>query len=223
MKQSMPAIIEAWQSGQGQGQAIAETIFGQNNPAGRIAVSFAVSADHLPVFYNRKPTATRGGYNNPPLIPGGLYPPTAASSASVLWAFGHGLSYGATFEYARLSFDGGTNITSTGVTGKISVTFEVKNTGTRAAEEVVQLYVRDAFGSVTTAVMQLRDFKRLPAVAPGTTRTVSLHIDVRNDLWLIDRSYNKRVEPGLFNIMIGGASDKIQMTGSVSVMPDQDL
>ena len=223
MKQSLPAIVEAWQSGQAQGQAIAETIFGHNNPAGRIALSFAVSADHLPVFYNRKPSAKRGGYNNPPLIPGGLYPPTIASSESVLWAFGHGFSYGAKFEYSALSFDGGNNVTSTGMAGKVSVTFQVKNTGTIAAEEVVQLYVRDVFGSVTTPVMQLRDFKRVPAITAGTSRIVSLHIDVAKDLWLIDRSYTKQVEPGMFNIMIGGGSDKIQLTGSVSVISEQDL
>jgi hypothetical protein len=70
-KASLPAILEAWQSGQAQGIAIAETLFGLNNPAGRTAVSFPVSADALPVFYNYHPTASRGSYNNPPIISGG--------------------------------------------------------------------------------------------------------------------------------------------------------
>jgi len=75
MKESLPAILEAWQSGQAQGLAVAETVFGLNNPAGRAAVTFPASADMLPVFYNYHPTATRGGYNNPPVISGGVYPP----------------------------------------------------------------------------------------------------------------------------------------------------
>ena len=75
MKESLPAILEAWQSGQAQGLAVAETVFGFNNPAGRAAVTFPASADMLPVFYNYHPTATRGGYNNPPVISGGVYPP----------------------------------------------------------------------------------------------------------------------------------------------------
>ena len=223
MKQSLPAVIEAWQSGQAQGAAIAETIFGINNPAGRTAISFAVSADHLPVFYNCKPAASRGGYHNPPLIPGGLYPHTVPSSASVLRTFGHGLSYGARFEYSELQFDGGTNSSRTGLDGKVSVTFDVRNSGTLAAEEVVQLYVRDVLASVTTPIMQLRDFKRLPAIAPGTSTTVSLTVDVAKDLWLIDQSYNKRVEPWKFNIMVGGASEKIQLTGTIEVITEQDL
>ena len=91
MKQTLPAILEAWQAGQAQGRAIAETLFGLNNPAGRTAVSFPVSADVLPVFYNYKPTASRGTYVNPPIISGGSYPPTSPSSASVIFNFGHGL------------------------------------------------------------------------------------------------------------------------------------
>ena len=75
MKESLPAILEAWQSGQAQGLAVAETLFGLSNPAGRAAVTFPASADMLPVFYNYHPTATRGGYNNPPVISGGVYPP----------------------------------------------------------------------------------------------------------------------------------------------------
>jgi len=217
MKQALPAILEAWQNGQAQGQAIAETIFGVNNPAGRTAVTFPVSADHLPVFYNRKPTASRGSYHNPPVIPGGLYPPSVPSSASILWSFGHGLSYGAKFEYSGLSFNGGSNFTRTEVDGEVLVSFTVRNTGTAAAEEVVQLYVRDVLASVTTPVMQLRNFRRLPAIAPGSATTVSMRINVAKDLWLIVGSYSKTVEPVEFKVMVGGSSDSIQLTGSVDV------
>jgi beta-glucosidase len=216
IKASMPAVLETWQGGQAQGQATAETLFGANNPAGRTAVSFPVSADVLPVFYNRKPTAGRGGYSNPPTIPGGLYPPASASSASVLWPFGHGLSYGATFEYGKIALSPSVAEASA-AGGAVKVSFDVTNNGTAAAEEVVQLYVRDDLATVTTPVMQLRAFARLPALEPGATRRVTLALDVLRDLWLVDRDLQKVVEPGTFTLMVGGASDKIQQTASLAV------
>ena len=217
IKASMPAVLETWQGGQAQGQATAETLFGANNPAGRTAVSFPVSADVLPVFYNRKPTAGRGGYSNPPTIPGGLYPPASASSASVLWPFGHGLSYGATFKYGKIALSRGVAKASA-AGGAVKVSFDVTNNGTAAAEEVVQLYVRDDLATVTTPVMQLRTFARLPALEPGATRRVTLALDVLRDLWLVDRDLQKVVEPGTFTLMVGGASDKIQQTASLAVV-----
>jgi beta-glucosidase len=213
MKQSLPAVLEAWQSGQAQGQAVAETLLGRNNPAGRTAVSFAASSDVLPVYYNHKKTASRGGYDNPPLIPGGLYPPAVPSSSSVLWAFGHGLSYGARFNYSALQVSPDT----VGLTGRASVSFTVTNHGAAAAEEVVQLYVRDELATVTTPVMQLRGFERLAPLAPGASVEVALELDVREHLWLIDGGLNKVVEPGEFTVMVGGASDKIQLTASLLV------
>merc|ERR1712232_681573 len=103
---------------------------------GRTAVSFPTSADVLPVYYNRKPSASRGAYVNPPLIPGGLYPPTSPSSASVLWSFGHGLSYGSTNEYVQFCYRGlAVNQTHVGSEGAIQLSFSIENNGTRDAEE----------------------------------------------------------------------------------------
>jgi beta-glucosidase len=82
---------------------------------------------------------------------------------------------------------------------------------------VVQLYVRDDLATVTTPVMQLRAFARLPALEPGATRRVTLALDVLRDLWLVDRDLQKVVEPGTFTLMVGGASDKIQQTASLAV------
>ena len=224
IKASMPAVLEAWQGGQAQGQAIAETLLGENNPAGRTAVSFPTHTDVLPVFYNGKPTSRRGGYSNPPLIPGGLYPPASASSASVLWSFGHGLSYGATFKYGAITLSSHTvSLTSSGQSGAarpdhVQVSFDVMNNGTRAGEEVVQLYVRDELASVTTPVKQLRAFARLDAIQPGATKRVTLEIDAGDDLWLVNHAMEKVVEPGDFTIMIGGASDQIQQTALLTVV-----
>ena len=168
MQQSLPAILEAWQSGQAQGMAVAETLFGLNNPAGRTAVTFPASADMLPVFYNYHPTASRGGYVNPPVISGGVYPPASTSTASILWPFGHGLSYNAAFTYSNLKVSP-TTIPAAG--GTVTVTFSVKNTGTSSAEEVVQLYVRDEVSSVSEYTRAIPSFtfdwiisdSRLPA------------------------------------------------------------
>ena len=98
IKASMPAILHTWFGGQAAGVATAEAVLGRFNPAGRVPLSFPVSADVLPVYYDRKPSAKRGGYHDPPIIPGGLYPPSSQTDDSLLWAFGHGLSYGATFQ-----------------------------------------------------------------------------------------------------------------------------
>ena len=100
------------------------------------------------VYYSRKPSASRGGYINPPIIPGGLYPPSSGGEESVLWPFGHGLSYGATFEYSGLTVDPAT----VPANGAVEVSLTIRNTGTRAAEEVPQLYIRDEIATVTTPV-----------------------------------------------------------------------
>jgi len=221
MKQSLPAVLEAWQGGQAQGQAIAEALFGRFNPAGRSAVTFPTSADVLPVFYDRKPSASRGGYNNPPLIPGGLYPPSSPSSASILWAFGHGLSYGSTNQYTQFEYSGlSISPANVSMAGSVTVTCLVRNNGTIDAEEVPQMYVRDVLASVTTPVMQLRGFERV-RIPAGQVVKVSFSIDVKRDLWLINRAYEKVVEPGTFKIMVGGASDLIQQSGKLEVISNE--
>lgn len=221
VKQSLPAVVEAWFGGQAQGQAIAEALFGRFNPAGRSAVTFPTSADVLPVYYDRKPSASRGGYNNPPLIPGGLYPPTSPSSASILWAFGHGLSYGSTNQYVQFQYSSlSISAANVSMKGSATVSVVVKNNGTMDAEEVSQMYVRDDLASVTTPVMQLRGFERVHIPA-GKEVKVSFSIDVKRDLWLINRAYEKVVEAGTFTIMVGGASDLIQQSAQLEVIADQ--
>merc|ERR1711920_602496 len=148
------------------------------------------------VYYNHKPSASRGGYHNPPTIPGGLYPPTSPSSASVLWAFGHGLSYGNKNEYVQFNYSGiSVSPASVGLNGSVKVNVHIVNNGTRDAEEVPQLYVRDDLASVTTPVMQLRGFQRL-AIKAGQAVEVTYSLSVDRDLWIIDKRYQKIVEPG---------------------------
>ena len=176
-------------------------------------MSFPASADVLPVYYDRQPSASRGAYANPPAIEGGLYPPAAGGDASVLWAFGHGLSYDAAFAYESLAVAPA----AVAADGAARVTFTVTNNGTRDAEEVWQLYVADDVASVATPVMQLRGFARV-AIAAGASAAVAFELDVARDLWLVDREYNRVVEPGNFTIMVGGASDKIQLQAKLLVV-----
>ena len=133
----------------------------------------------------------------------------------MLWAFGHGLSYGATFAYSSMTVSPKTVSVASGET--VQVAFKVKNNGTAAAEEVVQLYTRDELASVTTPVMELKGFKRLPAINPGETVDVVLELDPKKHLWLVNLALEKVVEPGDFGIMVGGASDAIQLNGVLSV------
>jgi len=199
---------------------MAEVLFGLHNPAGRTAVSFPTSSDVLPIYYDRKPSASRGGYFNPPVIPGGLYPPSSPSSASVLWAFGHGLSYGSVDEHVQFEYSGlRLSPCSVPANGFANVSITIHNNGTMDSEEVPQLYVRDDLATVTTPVMQLRGFERV-MVPAGKTVAVTFLIDVQRDLWLINGKYEKTVEPGTFTIMVGGASDAIQRQARLEVVAE---
>jgi beta-glucosidase len=184
----VPAILEGWYLGQEGGTALAEVLFGDVNPGGRLPVSFARSVGQLPLFYNHKPTALRGYLfeSNKPLFP-----------------FGHGLSY-TTFTYstptvtpARIAPDGRT---------KASV--EVTNTGPRAGDEVVQLYLRAEVSRTTRPVMELKAFQRV-TLAPGEKRTVTFELGAEQ-LSYHGLEMKRVVEPGRFQVMVGGSSAKVK-------------
>ena len=147
---------------------------------------------------------------------GGGYRWYDKKSVAPAFPFGHGLSYGAEFRYGKIALSASSARAAAGVVVKVS--FDVMNNGTAAAEEVVQLYVRDEVATVTTPVKQLRGFARLPALKPGATSRVTLELNVLRDLWLVDRNMQKVVEPGAFTFMVGGASDKIQQTAAFEVV-----
>jgi beta-glucosidase len=184
----VPAILEGWYLGQETGTAVADVLFGDVNPGGRLPITFPRSVGQLPVFYNHKPSARRGYLFN---------------SNAPLFAFGHGLSY-TTFEYREL------RVTplqiNPGGTAKVSVT--VANTGPRAGDEVVQLYVRDQISSVTRPVKELKGFQRI-TLAPGAAQTIEFEI-TPDQLAFLDQQMERRVEPGVFDLMIGGSSAQVQ-------------
>lgn len=192
------AILEAWFPGPESGKVIAETLFGENNPGGKLPITFPKSVGQIEFNFPFKPGSQA---NQPTYGPNG-YGKTSVNGA--LYPFGYGLSY-TTFAYKNLK------ITPEKAQNQadISVSVEVTNTGKIKGDEVVQLYLKDKVSSVTTYEFTLRGFERV-TLAPGETKTVNfvLHPD---DLALLDKDMNWTVEPGTFEVMIGQSSEDIKL------------
>jgi len=184
LSRDVPVIFECWYLGQETGHAVAEVLFGDSNPGGKLPITIPRSAGHLPAFYNYKPTARRG-YLFDEVTP--LYP------------FGFGLSY-TTFRIANVRLD--KKKIKRGASARVSA--DVTNTGTRAGSETVQLYIRDVFSSATRPVKELKGFRRI-VLNPGETRAVAF--DITPALLAFYDSHMKHVvEPGDFEILIGNSS-----------------
>jgi len=188
--ENVPAIVEAWYAGQEGGTAIADVLFGDYNPAGRLPITIPRSVGQLPAYYYQKPSAKRGflGSDIRPLFP-----------------FGWGLSY-TTFKYENLRL----SPASIGAEGSTTVSVDIRNTGAVRGEEVAQLYIRDDVSSVTRPVKELRGFRRI-ALNPGETKTVEFTLGP-GELSFLDRDLRRVVEPGTFTIMVGGSSADLQET-----------
>ena len=178
------AIVGCWSLGQDTGTAIADVLFGDYNPGGKLPITFPQSVGQLAAYYNHKPSAER---------------PYLLSTNKPLFPFGWGLSY-ATFKYENLHLQP----QQIGPEGRTTVRVDVTNTATVAGEEVVQLYIRDQVSSVTRPVKELKGFRRL-RFEPGQTRTVEFVLGPR-ELSLWNEFMQEVVEPGLFDVMVGGNS-----------------
>jgi len=178
------AILELWYLGQESGRAIAAALCGDVNPGGKLPITIPRSVGHIPAYYNYKPSARRG---------------YLFESVAPLFAFGHGLSY-TTFGLGTPRLEKAE--VRAGETARVSV--DVTNTGARAGDEVVQLYVRDVFSSVTRPVKELKAFRRV-ALAPGATITVTFDIP-QEALAFHDLDMNFRAEAGEFEVMVGTSS-----------------
>lgn len=181
----LPALVNAWEPGMYGGQAVAEILYGKVNPSGKLAVTMPRSAGQVQMIYNHKPSQYFHPYSGTPSTP--LYP------------FGYGLSYNR-YEYSDLKLDK-TEISS-GDSVKVMVT--VKNAGTMYGEEIVQLYIRDRFSSVTRPVKELKDFARV-SLAPGESKTVEFAVTAEK-LSFLDMNFRPVVEPGEFIVMAGSSS-----------------
>jgi len=197
----VPALVEAWEPGERGGEAVADVLFGNFNPTGRLAISVPRHSGQLPVYYNYKPSKAsrmRQGYVDMPATP--LYP------------FGYGLSY-TEFEYGNLHVEP----SEIHPGGEARVTLDVKNTGDRAGVETVQIYIHEKYAPVSTPVKQLRGFERV-ALKPGETKTVTMKL-TPEDLQLLDIDMRWRVVPGDFEIMAGKSSADIPLQGILKVTP----
>lgn len=191
------AILEAWFPNAVGGQAIAETLFGDYNPGGKLTVTFPKTMGQIEMNFPFKPASHAG---QPGDGPNGF---GRTNVVGPLYPFGYGLSY-TTFEYSNLQV----SPAQQHVQGDIAVSVDITNTGSRKGDEVVQLYVKDAISSVTVYETQLRGFERV-ALMPGQKQTVhfTLHAD---DLALFDKNMNWVVEPGKFGVLIGSSSVDIR-------------
>jgi beta-glucosidase len=183
------AVFEGWYLGQEGGKAFADALFGDVNPGGKLPITFPRSVGQIPAYYNHKPSARRS---------------YLWAEKTPLFAFGHGLSY-TTFKYndlqvspAKIKPDG---------TAKVRV--EVSNTGKRSGDEVVQMYIHDVLTErVTRPVKELKGFRRI-TLEPGESRTVEFSISA-NEMAFLNEKMERVVEPGVFEVMVGGSSADVQ-------------
>ena len=189
----LPAIVESWFLGSETGNALSDVLFGDVNPSGKLPVSVPRATGQIPVYYDHKMTG------RPPRTSEKYTSKYIDLSWTPLYPFGHGLSY-TTFSYAKLRLSATTMSPSDTVVASVDVT----NTGGRAGDEVVQLYIRKLVGSVTRPVRELRGFRRV-TLQPGETRTVSFSIGAR-DLAFTDGNTDLVIEPGRYQLFTGTSS-----------------
>jgi len=187
-------LLQAWYPGQEGGNAIAEVLFGDYNPAGRLPFTWPRHVGQLPLYYNYKPTGRGYDYVDMPGKP--------------LFPFGHGLSY-TRFEYSNIRVD------ARGEEGPFEISLDVKNVGEKEGDEVVQLYVQDPVASVARPVKELKGFQRV-TLKPGETRRIVFNLTA-DDLAFLDGNMRRIVEPGEFRIMVGASSEDIRLQTSFKV------
>jgi len=192
------AVLDAWYPGEEGGRAVADVLFGDYTPAGRLPITFPLAEGQLPLVYNHKPTGRGDDYVD--------------LTGQPLFPFGFGLSY-TTFEYSDLRIEPA----EVSANGTATVRCRVRNTGPRAGDEVVQLYLRDELASVARPVMELAGFERVH-LAPGEEREVTLAIGP-DRLRMLGRDLHWVVEPGAFRVMIGSSSKDIRLRGALTVRP----
>ena len=194
------AILEAWLPGEEGGAAVADILFGDANPGGKLPITFPRSVGQVPIFYNYKPSAMRSNW----------YVDYVAEKVTPLYPFGHGLSYTA-FDYGDLfiSREQATRGES------VDVSLKVTNTGSVAGDEVVQFYIRDEFASAPRPMKELKGYARV-TLQPGESKAVTFHLPV-DQLAFYDNNMNLVLEPGRIFVMLGSSSDDIRLNGEFEI------
>jgi beta-glucosidase len=194
--EKIPAIVEAWMCGEQGGNAVADVLFGDCNPSGKLPISVPRFSGQFPYYYNHSITKEGAKYIDMPSTP--LYP------------FGYGLSY-TTFEYSNLRIQPNAIFNE----GEVEIRVDVKNTGAVKGAEVVQLYINDIVSSTSKPVKELRGYEKI-SLDPGEKKTVTFKLQPE-DLSLFDRDMNFVVEPGTFEVMVGSSSEDIRLKGELVV------
>ncbi|WP_405209377.1 beta-glucosidase BglX [Aquimarina sp. LLG6339-5] len=194
----IPAIVEAWHLGSQSGNAIAQVLYGEYNPSGKLPMSFPRNVGQVPIYYNHKNTG-RPVEPAPDIVFWSHY---SDQENTPLYAFGHGLSY-TSFEYGNFKIDAEDSSVNT---PKIKVSIDVTNSGDYDGKEVVQLYIKDLFASVTRPIKELKGFEMI-SLKPGETKTINFELNAET-LGFYDNDNNWIVEKGGFEVYVGGSSDK---------------
>jgi beta-glucosidase len=195
------AILEAWLPGEEGGAAVADVLFGEVNPGGKLPITFPRHVGQVPMYYSQKPS---GGKSN-------WYGNYVSVECSPLYPFGHGLSYTA-FAYTDLSLSS----RQVDAGGIVDVSLSVRNTGTLAGDEVVQLYTCDEYSCIPRPVKELKGFVRLN-LQPGETRRITFHLPV-NQLAFYDEEMKLVVEPGTVKVMLGSSSADTRCEGLFEIL-----
>ncbi len=195
------AILEAWLPGQAGAEAIAAALFGEVNPGGKLPISFPRSAGQLPLFYNHKPSGRHSNW----------FHDYVSLSVQPLFTFGHGLSY-TSFEYSQLEI----SPAQARPGDRVQISLSVRNSGSCAGEEVVQLYLCDEYASLPRPVKELKGFKRI-CLQPGEQRRLTFDLAV-DQLAFYNEDLRLVVEPGDFQVMLGSSSSDVRLAGRFEVV-----
>jgi beta-glucosidase len=195
-KDKVGAILDVWYPGEEGGNAVAKVLFGAENPSGKLPITFPVQEGQLPLTYNHHPTGRGNDYYD--------------LSGEPLYPFGFGLSY-TTFEISDLQL----NKTTYSQNEKIIAKVNVRNTGSKAGSEVVQLYVKDVLASVSRPILELKGFQKI-YLQPGESKQVTIEVPVK-ELQFLDSAMNWTVEKGTYRIMVGNSSKNLPLKQNIEV------
>lgn len=194
------AILEAWLPGEEGGPAVADVLFGDENPGGKLPISFPRSVGQVPIFYNAKPSGMKSNW----------YVDYVAEKVTPLYAFGHGLSY-TLFEYGELSIDQ----KQAKVGESVDISLKVRNVGKVMGDEVVQLYIRDEYASMPRPIKELKGYQRVNLM-PNEEQTITFHLPV-DQLAFYDADLKLCVEAGKIHVMLGSSSEDIRLRGEFEI------
>jgi len=200
LAEKVDAILEAWLPGEEGGAAVADVLFGDVNPGGKLPITFPRSVGQIPMVYNTKPSGTRSHW----------YGDYVDEKVQPLFPFGHGLSY-TNFEYSSLQIDPA----KVGAGGEVRISLRVKNSGEMTGDEVVQLYTHQIYASIPRPLRELKGYQRL-TLKPGEAKLVTFHLPV-NMLAFYGHDLKLRLEPGEVEALVGSSSEDIRLSGSFEI------